>query len=63
MNHDGTPNLDLSHVLTCLNKLDAGVDEKIWLISRNEQNVLVVSYRDVKGCVEGAYKWVTVCVS
>ncbi|KAH1187082.1 hypothetical protein KIL84_019831, partial [Mauremys mutica] len=30
----GTPWIDLSHIISCLNKLDAGVPEKISLISR-----------------------------
>lgn len=51
----GRPVVNMSHVLTCLNKLDAGVDEKIMLISRDEQSCLVVSYRDVKTCIETAF--------
>ncbi|PWN47714.1 hypothetical protein IE53DRAFT_371232 [Violaceomyces palustris] len=43
----GRPVVDLSHILTNLNKLDAGVDEKIMLTSRDEQSCLVVSYREV----------------
>ena len=38
-----------------LNKLDAGVPEKILLVSRDERSLLVVSYRDLKKCMEGAY--------
>ena len=45
----GRPVLDLSHVLTCLNKLDAGVDERVTLTSRDSQSCLVVSYREVRG--------------
>ncbi|KAI0314481.1 hypothetical protein OF83DRAFT_1277645 [Amylostereum chailletii] len=50
----GNPVINLSHVLTCLNKLDAGTDERILLVSRDEQNVLVVSYKDIKACIESA---------
>ncbi|KAK4688843.1 PAB-dependent poly(A)-specific ribonuclease subunit 3, partial [Tremellales sp. Uapishka_1] len=53
---DGTPVLDLSHVLTCLNKLDAGLDERIMLVSRDDQSCLVVSYREIKNCIEAAFK-------
>lgn len=71
---DGNPILDLSHVLTCLNKvsdrfraqearsswlmkqLDAGLDERIMLVSRDDQSCLVVSYREIKSCIEAAYK-------
>ncbi|RCH89492.1 PAB-dependent poly(A)-specific ribonuclease subunit 3, partial [Rhizopus stolonifer] len=38
----GQPVVDMVHVLTCLNKLDAGVDEKIMLMSRDEQSCLIL---------------------
>jgi PAB-dependent poly(A)-specific ribonuclease subunit 3 len=47
--------LDLSHVLVSLNKLDSGLDEKIMLVSRDDQSCLVVSYREIKACIEAAY--------
>lgn len=34
--------IDLAHVVDCLNKLDAGVDEKVLLMSRNEDSILFV---------------------
>ncbi|KAJ1912209.1 PAB-dependent poly(A)-specific ribonuclease subunit 3 [Tieghemiomyces parasiticus] len=49
------PVVDMAHVLTCLNKLDAGVPERIMLTSRDEQSCLIVSYRDIKECIETAY--------
>ncbi|KAJ3511412.1 hypothetical protein NLJ89_g4116 [Agrocybe chaxingu] len=51
----GNPVLDLGHVLTCLNKLDAGTDEKMMLVARDEQSCLVVSYKDVKTCIANAF--------
>jgi PAB-dependent poly(A)-specific ribonuclease subunit 3 len=42
----GNPVINMSHVITCLNKLDAGTDERIMLISRDEQSCLVVSYKE-----------------
>ena len=36
-------------------QLDAGSPEKICLMSRDEQSVLVVSYRDLKNCFESAF--------
>ncbi|BDA44294.1 PAN2-PAN3 deadenylation complex subunit pan3 at C-terminar half [Coccomyxa sp. Obi] len=51
---DGSPMLDWGHVVECLNKLDAGVPEKITLMSRDEASLLVVSYADLKRCLEGA---------
>jgi PAB-dependent poly(A)-specific ribonuclease subunit 3 len=53
---NGHPVTDLAHILDCMNKLDAGIDEKIPLISRDEQNVLIVSYREVKRALESAFQ-------
>ncbi|KAH9893951.1 kinase-like domain-containing protein [Cubamyces lactineus] len=55
----GRPVVNLTHVLTCLNKLDAGTDERIMLVSRDEQSCLVVSYREVKACIESAFSELT----
>ncbi|GJJ68070.1 PAB-dependent poly(A)-specific ribonuclease subunit 3 [Entomortierella parvispora] len=52
----GLPVLDVAHVLTCLNKLDAGVEEKIVLMSRDELSCLIVSYREIKACIESAFR-------
>lgn len=52
---DGKPWIDLAHVVQALNKLDAGVPEKICLMSRDEQNVLVVSYSELKQCLESSF--------
>lgn len=51
----GGPWIDLAHIVACLNKLDAGSPEKVCLVSRDEQSVLVVSYRDLKTCFESAF--------
>ncbi|EEQ33764.1 PAB-dependent poly(A)-specific ribonuclease subunit PAN3 [Microsporum canis CBS 113480] len=50
------PVVDLGHVLTCLNKLDAGSDEKVTLISRDEQSCFVVSYKELKKGVEMSFQ-------
>jgi len=51
----GRPIMDLGHVVTALNKLDAGDDEKIVLTSRNGKSVIVVTYADVARCLENSY--------
>ncbi|XP_030056199.1 PAN2-PAN3 deadenylation complex subunit PAN3 isoform X2 [Microcaecilia unicolor] len=56
MTEAGTPWIDLSHIISCLNKLDAGVPEKISLISRDEKSVLVVTYSDLKRCFENTFQ-------
>lgn len=55
----GRPVIDLAHVLTCMNKLDAGTDERITLISRDEQNCFVVSYRELKKAIESTFSDLT----
>ncbi|CAB1341004.1 unnamed protein product [Coregonus sp. 'balchen'] len=52
----GTPWIDLSHIVSCLNKLDAGVPEKINLVSRDEKSVLVVTYSDLKRCFDSTFQ-------
>ncbi|KAF1986396.1 PAB-dependent poly(A)-specific ribonuclease subunit PAN3 [Aulographum hederae CBS 113979] len=51
----GKPVAELGHVVGALNKLDTGTEEKICLVSRDEQSVFVVSYREVRRAIEGAW--------
>lgn len=51
----GNPVMDLGHVITCLNKLDASEGEKIVLSSRDGKSLMVVTYADVARCLEAAY--------
>lgn len=52
---DGQPWIDMAHIVQCLNKLDSGVPEKICLMSRDEQSILVVSYAELKHCLEQSF--------
>ncbi|KAF2884641.1 hypothetical protein ILUMI_21528 [Ignelater luminosus] len=52
---DGRPWIDMAHVVQCLNKLDTGVPEKVCLMSRDEQSILVVSYMELKHCLEQSF--------
>ena len=56
VNESGRPLVDLSHILTNLNKLDAGSEEKLMLTSRDEQSCIIASYRDIKNCIESAFQ-------
>ncbi|KAF3181480.1 PAB-dependent poly(A)-specific ribonuclease subunit 3 [Orbilia oligospora] len=51
----GNPVIDIVHVLSSLNKLDAGTDERIMLVSRDEQNCLIVSFRELKRVIESSF--------
>ncbi|KAF1998454.1 PAB-dependent poly(A)-specific ribonuclease subunit PAN3 [Amniculicola lignicola CBS 123094] len=53
---NGHPKIDLAHVIDNLNKLDAGSDERIALVSRDEQNVLIVTYRELKKGLESSFQ-------
>lgn len=55
VDENGAPWIDMSHIIQCLNKLDSGSSDKISLMSRDEQNILVVSYAEIKQCVENAF--------
>ncbi|KAM6493381.1 hypothetical protein JOM56_011515 [Amanita muscaria] len=52
VNDDKTDSLG---ILDGRKQLDAGTDEKIMLVARDEQSCLVVSYKDVKQCIESAF--------
>lgn len=56
--HDelGRPVVDLSKILVNLNKLDVGVDEKILLVSRDEDNCIIVSYKEIKDLIELTFR-------
>jgi PAB-dependent poly(A)-specific ribonuclease subunit 3 len=51
----GRPVIDLGHMISCLNKLDAASEEKVTLISRDEQTVMVLSYRELNKQVQKAF--------
>ncbi|KAI2619680.1 hypothetical protein GGR54DRAFT_640004 [Hypoxylon sp. NC1633] len=51
----GNPVVDIGHIIGCLNKLDAGVDERIYLTSRDHQSTFVVSYKELKKQARDAF--------
>ncbi|RWS10825.1 PAB-dependent poly(A)-specific ribonuclease subunit 3-like protein [Dinothrombium tinctorium] len=55
VNEDGHPWLDVGHIVSTLNKLDVGSPEKICLVSRDDQNILIVSFAELKKCFEAAF--------
>lgn len=56
--HDefGKPVGDLSKVLVNLNKLDVGTDEKLLLISSEEDSCIIVSYKEVKDILDLTFR-------
>lgn len=52
---NGNPVLDPGHMVRCMNKLDAGTEEKICLTSRDEQTSFLVSYRELKKQLGNAF--------
>jgi len=55
VDEDGAPVIDFSHVVESLNKLDVGVDEKVLLMSRDEKYMLVLSYKELRRCLNEAF--------
>ena len=47
--------LECGHVISSLNKVDAGDDEEILLSSRDGKDVLVVTYADISRCLENSF--------
>lgn len=48
--------LDLTHVLRCLNKLDAGVPEKILLTTPDEMNCIMISYKELRDLIDSTFR-------
>jgi PAB-dependent poly(A)-specific ribonuclease subunit 3 len=48
--------MDLGHVVTALNKLDAADEERIVLTSRDGKTLMVVSYAEISRCLENAFQ-------
>ncbi|KAI6187629.1 PAN2-PAN3 deadenylation complex subunit PAN3 [Aphelenchoides besseyi] len=53
----GRPVLDLAHIVLNLNKLDSGVNETIQLASRDNENVLLVTYKDLRNYLETSFAY------
>jgi len=52
---EGEPIVDMAHIIQCLNKFDAGSHDKICLTSRDEQNVIIVSYSELHQAFDRAF--------
>lgn len=52
---DGEPVMDFGHIYQSLARLDAGDEEKILLTSSDKRSLLVVSFSDVKRCLDEAF--------
>ncbi|KAK4515274.1 uncharacterized protein ATC70_002884 [Mucor velutinosus] len=55
VNEMGVPVVDMGHVISCMNKLDAGVDESILLTCRDNQTSIIVTYKELKSCIASAF--------
>ncbi|XP_055893130.1 PAN2-PAN3 deadenylation complex subunit PAN3-like [Biomphalaria glabrata] len=56
VDENGLPWIDVAHVIQSLNKFDAGVPEKVLLVSRDENSMLVVSYSELKRCFQSCFQ-------
>lgn len=48
VDENGRAVFDIGHMLSCLNKLDAGVNERIRLTSRNNETDFIITYAELK---------------
>ncbi|SCU95677.1 LAMI_0F03268g1_1 [Lachancea mirantina] len=55
----GKPVMDLTHVLRCLNKLDAGVSERLMLATPDELNCIIISYKELKDLIDSTFRMMT----
>ncbi|CCE83175.1 Piso0_003747 [Millerozyma farinosa CBS 7064] len=55
----GNPVCDLSRVLTNLNKLDAAIDEQFLLVTRDERNCIIVSYKEIRDIIDSVFRSLT----
>ncbi|KAH9513810.1 PAB-dependent poly(A)-specific ribonuclease subunit 3 [Bulinus truncatus] len=55
VDENGLPWIDVAHVIQSLNKFDAGVTDKVLLVSRDENSMLVVSYSELKRCFQSCF--------
>lgn len=51
--------MDLTHVLRCLNKLDAGVSERLMLVTPDEMNCIIISYKELKDLIDSTFRALT----
>ena len=51
----------LSLICNLATQLDAGTEENVVLVARDEQSCLVVSYKDIKQCIESVFVYVFFC--
>ncbi|PJF17768.1 PAB-dependent poly(A)-specific ribonuclease subunit PAN3 [Paramicrosporidium saccamoebae] len=52
---NGRPIIDMSHVISSLNKIDAATDEPIMLISRNGDQCIFATFAEIRQKLEQAY--------
>lgn len=52
---NGNPVVDMGHVIRCLNRLDAGSEDRICLTSRDNQTSYVVSFKELKKQLGNAF--------
>ncbi|SCU94523.1 LAFA_0F22320g1_1 [Lachancea sp. 'fantastica'] len=55
-NESGKPVMDLTHVLRCLNRLDAGTSERIMLVTPDEMNCIIISYKELKDLIDSTFR-------
>jgi len=55
VDRDGKACVSLGHILACINKLDAGIDEYVPLTTHDNESSLIVTYRELKNAFERSF--------
>jgi PAB-dependent poly(A)-specific ribonuclease subunit 3 len=55
VDRNGIPQINMAHIVDCLNKFDVGAEERLVLSSRDGQSLIVVSYADLRRVADAAF--------
>ncbi|KAJ3431888.1 deadenylation complex subunit pan3 [Anaeramoeba flamelloides] len=56
VDENNVPVIDYSHVMESLKKLDAGLNENLLLYTKDEKSLFVVTYNELKDCLEKSFE-------
>eukprot|EP00108_Taenia_solium_P012327 TsM_000830900 transcript=TsM_000830900 gene=TsM_000830900 len=55
VDHNGAPYLDLAHIVSSLNKVEAGSGENVCLVSRKGEKVIIVTYAEIRDWLDKSF--------
>ncbi|EUB59273.1 PAB-dependent poly(A)-specific ribonuclease subunit [Echinococcus granulosus] len=55
VDHNGAPYLDLAHIVSALNKVEAGSGENVCLVSRKGEKAIIVTYAEIRDWLDKSF--------